>query len=114
MKLKDLAERLGVELPVEVTLVCNCSAAFMPTRVCECELKHQDISIAYDNIELPIEKLKPSRTYPIVCSSCGGLGYITNPLPVCSSTTIICPACNGSKTVMAVENNINQEGSDET
>ena len=103
MKLKDFAKMSGMELPEEP----KCNNIFAVN-------EFSSLKEIYDNIELPIEKLKPSRTYPIVCSSCGGLGYITNPLPVCSSTTIICPACNGSKTVMAVENNINQEGSDET
>lgn len=44
-----------------------------------------------------------TRTYPIVCPSCKGLGAIPNPMPISSSITIPCPACNGVKIVIATE-----------
>lgn len=44
-------------------------------------------------------------TYTIVCPSCRGKGWISNPARQSSSTQIICPACNGSKTVIATEEN---------
>lgn len=43
------------------------------------------------------------RRYPMVCPSCGGLGWISNPLPVSSGSTVVCPACNGTKVVTVVE-----------
>ena len=46
---------------------------------------------------------KKIRSYPIICPSCGGNGWITNPLPVSATATITCPACNGDKTVIAEE-----------
>ena len=44
-----------------------------------------------------------NKTYPIVCPSCRGMGYINNPELVTSVATIICPACNGSKVVTVIE-----------
>jgi len=43
------------------------------------------------------------RTYPIVCPSCKGNGWINQPEGIHSSTTRICPACSGSKIVMVTE-----------
>ena len=43
------------------------------------------------------------RTYDIMCPSCLGLGWVQNPEVVCTVTTIICPACHGSKVVGVVE-----------
>lgn len=43
------------------------------------------------------------KSYPIVCPSCKGLGYIINPQSYSSSTTIICPACDGTKVVTVNE-----------
>ena len=40
------------------------------------------------------------RIYPIVCPSCQGRGWISNPVQVSNSSQIQCPACNGSKTVI--------------
>jgi DnaJ-class molecular chaperone len=46
---------------------------------------------------------KKIRNYTIVCPSCGGKGWISNPVSAASSTTITCPACNGSKVVLVTE-----------
>ncbi len=43
------------------------------------------------------------KIYPVVCPSCGGKGWIGNPMPMSASTTIPCPACKGSKVVMVTE-----------
>ena len=43
------------------------------------------------------------KNYIIVCPSCGGKGWISNPENISSSTSIVCPACKGSKTVMVTE-----------
>jgi DnaJ-class molecular chaperone len=40
-------------------------------------------------------------TYPIVCPSCNGAGFINNPQRVCTEAQIVCPACNGTKVVIA-------------
>lgn len=50
-----------------------------------------------------------TRNYIIVCPSCKGLGYIENPLLVCTETTIRCSACKGQKTVMVEETEIESE-----
>lgn len=44
-----------------------------------------------------------TRTYPIVCPSCCGLGYICDPMPLTTTWQIPCPACGGSKVVTATE-----------
>ena len=50
-----------------------------------------------DKVEPKEEKM--SRHYPIICSSCGGKGWINNPLPTSSTVGITCPACKGNKIV---------------
>ena len=46
------------------------------------------------------------RSYPIICPSCRGLGYVSNPEfdgHTSTSINMICLACNGYKTVMVNE-----------
>ena len=43
------------------------------------------------------------KSYPIVCPSCGGRGYISNPENMTTEATIPCPACEGKKTVIVNE-----------
>ena len=50
------------------------------------------------------------RTYPIVCPSCNGTGYINKTTGVSSATQEICPACNGQKVVICTEDD--KEGGD--
>jgi len=48
--------------------------------------------------------MKTTKQYPIVCPSCGGSGFISNPsIGLTTIITIICPACNGAKTVICTE-----------
>lgn len=42
-------------------------------------------------------------SYPIVCPSCHGRGEINNPTPGQVCPFVICPACNGSKVVIATD-----------
>lgn len=44
-----------------------------------------------------------TRSYPMVCQSCHGSGYINNPEPVSTVLHVTCPACNGNKTVVVTE-----------
>lgn len=49
---------------------------------------------------------KTKREYPIVCKSCGGLGMIKNSemdYTPNSTIFILCPACDGTKTVIITE-----------
>ena len=57
--------------------------------------------------EVKLEKW--TEKYLIVCPSCGGLGAINNPQPVTSTAQIICPACQGSKTVFVVKENLESQ-----
>ena len=44
------------------------------------------------------------KSYPIVCPSCSGGGYIANPSPgYVNPAPEKCPACNGTGTVIATE-----------
>ena len=47
------------------------------------------------------------KTYQIVCPSCDGYGYINETNGMSSNTQRVCPACNGSKTVMVCETKSN-------
>jgi hypothetical protein len=42
------------------------------------------------------------KTYPIVCPSCKGAGYIDSPYRVSGSAVETCPACNGSKIIICI------------
>jgi len=48
-----------------------------------------------------------TKTYPIVCKSCNGSGYMNNPNfdpnVTETSTSVICKACNGSGIVIVTE-----------
>ena len=45
------------------------------------------------------------KKYIIVCPSCNGYGYISETIGLSSSSTRVCPACNGSKTAVVEEDN---------
>ena len=51
--------------------------------------------------------MKITRTYQKGCDWCNATGHVTNPNPNWGITgtelTIICPVCNGSKTVIVTE-----------
>lgn len=44
-------------------------------------------------------EMNETITYPIVCPSCEGKGWISSPPSIASSATRVCPACNGDKVV---------------
>jgi DnaJ-class molecular chaperone len=44
-----------------------------------------------------------TRTYPILCPSCGGRGWIGSTLLTSSNAGETCPACGGGKTVYVTE-----------
>jgi hypothetical protein len=48
--------------------------------------------------------MKIKRTYLSGCTWCNALGFIPNPnMGWITDTTIICPVCNGAKTILVTE-----------
>lgn len=45
------------------------------------------------------------RSYPIICPSCNGTGWIASTVYYTYNTQDICPACNGNKYVMCTDTN---------
>lgn len=35
-----------------------------------------------------------------ICPSCNGKGYVSNPETLSTNSTIVCPACKGSKIII--------------
>ena len=54
-----------------------------------------------------VERTKVKRTYITGCGWCGATGFATNPEfdpnVTCSSQTIICPVCIGTKVITVIE-----------
>ena len=47
--------------------------------------------------------MKITRIYIQGCTWCNAKGFVTNPHPAVTNTTITCPVCQGAKTIMVTE-----------
>jgi DnaJ-class molecular chaperone len=47
--------------------------------------------------------MKTTKTYPSLCTTCQGSGFVISKSLSTSSTTEICPVCNGTKVMTVTE-----------
>jgi len=55
--------------------------------------------------------MKITKTYLSGCTWCNARGFVPNPdMGISTSTTIICPVCNGAKTIVVTETISDESG----